>query len=316
MNIMGLSNFHFKFTVITLNTNVLKKNLLFFTPIVATGLFLIISACKKTEVVAVLPDPVIEIPIKKVFEIDLSKPIWFDEFETEGKPDPAKWGYDLGGNGWGNQEQQNYTNRIENAEVKGGNLIIKAIKETYGGNSYTSARLVNKNKGDLLYGRIEVKALLPVGRGTWPAIWTLPSEQSYGSAYWPDNGEFDIMEHVGFDQNKVHANIHTKAFNHSIGTNKGGNMIVDNSAKTFNVYAANWYPDSLVFQINNKTYFKFTKESYYDWNQWPFDKKFHLLLNVAVGGSWGGQQGIDASVFPQSMLVDYVRIYGIKEKKN
>jgi beta-glucanase (GH16 family) len=155
------------------------------------------------------------------FEIDYSKPIWADEFDKDGKPNAEIWSYDLGGNGCGNAELQNYTNDIKKAEVKNGKLHIKAIKEKTGNNAYSSARLVTKNKKDILYGRVEVKAKLPVGIGTWPAIWMLGTDNSYGDAYWPDNGEIDIMEHVGYDQDVVHGNVHTKAFNHVIGTNKG-----------------------------------------------------------------------------------------------
>lgn len=251
---------------------------------------------------------------KKVYSLDMSKTVWADEFDYEGSPDPAKWSYDTGGNGWGNNELQNYTNTVKNASVKNGLLTITAIKEILGSNQYTSARLVSKSKGDILYGRIEVKAKLPSGTGTWPAIWMLPTFASYGNLSWPDNGEIDIMEHVGFDQGVVHANIHTKAFNHSIGTNKGDHINVANASQDFNVYACNWYPDSISFEVNGKRYFKFENNTSYNWTQWPFDRKFHILLNIAVGGNWGGQKGVDSAVFPQKMEVDYVRFYGIKEE--
>lgn len=248
------------------------------------------------------------------FEIDLSKPIWADEFDKDGKPNAEIWSYDLGGNGWGNVELQNYTNDIKNAEVKNGKLHIKAIKEKTGENAYSSARLVTKNKKDILYGRVEVKAKLPVGIGTWPAIWMLGTDNSYGESYWPDNGEIDIMEHVGYDQDVVHGNVHTKAFNHVIGTNKGNKITVLNASEKFNIYAINWYPDSIIFEINGLVYFKFEKTKGYEWQQWPFDKKQHLLLNLAVGGAWGGQKGVDDAIFPQEMIIDYVRVYGLKSK--
>jgi beta-glucanase (GH16 family) len=279
------------------------------------SLLIVFSACKKE-----ISKPKVDIPIvaeipKKVFEVDYSKPIWFDEFEINGKPNPVNWGYDLGGNGWGNRELQMYTNAIENAEVKNGMLNISALSQQIGSNSYSSARIVSKSKGDFLYGRIEIKAKLPMGVGTWPAIWMLATKQEYGDQYWPDNGEIDIMEHVGFDQNIVHGNIHTKSFNHAIGTNKGNSTSVKDASETFNIYAINWYPESIVFEINGKQYFQFDRQSDFSWSQWPFDKPFHLLLNIAVGGSWGGQKGVDETVFPQTMSVDYVRVYGLKEKK-
>ncbi len=242
-------------------------------------------------------------------------PVWQDEFDYTGKPDSLKWGYDLGGDGWGNNELQNYTNKLENARVKDGQLVITAIREPSGKQQFSSARLITKGKGDFLYGRIEVKAKLPSGLGTWPAIWMLATDNIYGTQYWPDNGEIDIMEHVGFDQDNVHANIHTKAFNHSIGTNKGNEIKVPNASTEFHVYACEWKPDYLAFFVDGKQYFRFDNASSYNWSQWPFDRKQFLLLNIAIGGNWGGQKGVDGGVLPQSMTVDYVRVYGLEEKK-
>lgn len=241
-------------------------------------------------------------------KIDKSKPIWKDEFNYKGVPDSKKWGYDIGGNGWGNAEKQFYTDDLKNARVENGHLIIEVHKEKHGENDYTSARLTSKGKGDFLYGRIEIKAKLPKGRGTWPAGWMLPTEQNYGTNYWPDNGEVDIIEHVGFDQDRVHGNIHTKAFNHVIKTNKGNNIVVDGVSDGFHIYACEWLPDKISIEIDGKSYFTFDKPSD-KWEEWPFDKKFHVLLNIAVGGGWGGQKGIDDSIFPQRMEVDYVRVY-------
>ncbi|AWV98137.1 glycoside hydrolase family 16 protein [Arcticibacterium luteifluviistationis] len=243
------------------------------------------------------------------FKDDVS---WSDEFDNDGKPDTNIWGYDLGGHGWGNNESQVYTDNLENAHVENGNLVIEA---KYANSAYSSARLVTKNKKDFLYGRIEIKALLPVGRGTWPAIWTLATNSNYGENYWPDNGELDIMEHVGYDQNRVHANIHTKAFNHSIGTNKGNNKIVAKASEEYHTYRLDWYPNTIQFYIDNLLLFEFKKEAGYTWQEWPFDKPQHLLLNIAVGGDWGGQEGIDKEVFPQKMLIDYVRYYDLIEIK-
>ena len=140
-----------------------------------------------------------------------SKPMWADDFDYIGKPDPAKWGYDMGGHGWGNHELEYYTNDEKNANVKNGNLTITAIREPKEGMEYSSARLVTKGKGDFLYGRFEIRAQLPTGKGTWPAIWMLATDNEYGG--WPKSGEIDIMEHVGYDQNKVHITVHTQAFN-------------------------------------------------------------------------------------------------------
>src|ERR1044071_8943497 len=185
--------------------------------------------------------------------------VWADEFDYNGLPDPAKWGYDVGGHGWGNKELQFYTkDRKENARVENGHLIIEARREDWEGSQYTSARLITKGKGDWLYGRIEVSAKLPSGRGTWPAIWMLPTGLEYG--HWPSSGEIDIMEHVGFDPDVVHASIHTKAYNHNINTHKTGQVRVPNARTKFNVYAIEWEAHEIRGYINGKEYFTFRNE--------------------------------------------------------
>ena len=253
-------------------------------------------------------------PISDKYKFD-SKPIWQDEFDYSGKPDAKKWGYDLGGHGWGNHELENYTENLENARVENGNLIIEARKEKSGKQPYSSARLVTKGKADFLYGKFEVRAKLPQGRGTWPAIWMLGTEQPYGNKGWPDNGEIDIMEHVGFDQNRIHGNIHTKAFNHVLKTNKGNQIVLTDASTAFHIYSCEWTPGYVSIAVDGQEYFRFVKESGYSWEQWPFDKSFHLLLNMAVGGDWGGQKGMDDSIFPQKMEIDYVRVYPLAVKK-
>ncbi|MBK21004.1 MAG: hypothetical protein CMP63_01620 [Flavobacteriales bacterium] len=232
--------------------------------------------------------------------------IWSDEFDYTGLPNSTKWAYDVGGHGWGNNESQYYTDaRSENARVENGNLIIEARKESYQGSDYTSARIVSKGLGDWKYGKIEVRAKIPTGKGMWPAIWMLPSENVYGT--WPKSGEIDIMENVGFEPNTIHWNVHTESYNHSIGTNKGDKDDFFEPYNNYYTYAVEWYEDSIRFLVDDVEYFQFDKESSNS-NVWPFDQKFHLLLNIAVGG-WGGLQGIDANAFPQKMYVDYVRVY-------
>ena len=238
--------------------------------------------------------------------------VWSDEFNYRGLPDPAKWSYDVGGHGWGNKELQYYSERrLENARVEKGVLVIEARKDRWQDHEYTSARLVSKGKGDWTYGRFEVKAKLPSGRGTWPAIWMLPTAKDYGG--WPNGGEIDIMEHVGFDQGVIHASIHTKAYNHTIHTEKTARLNVPDVSSKFNVYAVEWTPDEIRGYVNNQQYFSFKNErptnTAADFRQWPFDKPFHLLLNIAVGGNWGGAQGVDDSIWPQRMEIDYVRVY-------
>lgn len=231
--------------------------------------------------------------------------VWNDEFDYKGLPDSAKWNYDTGGHGWGNKELQYYTAwRPENARVENGKLIIEARKEPWEGRSYTSARLVTKGKGDWQYGRIEVRAKLPKGVGTWPAIWLLSSK----SEKWPDDGEIDIMEHVGYNPGKIHASIHCKKYYHSIGTQKTDTTMVPDYSEKFHVYALEWNKDSVNVAVDNKVYFTFTNE-HTGYEAWPFDNKMHLLLNIAVGGTWGGQKGIDDKSWPAIMEVDYVRVY-------
>jgi beta-glucanase (GH16 family) len=239
---------------------------------------------------------------------------WSDEFDYKGLPRSEKWGYDVGGEGWGNQELQYYTaQRQENARVENGYLVIEARRESWEKRDYTSARLVSKGKGDWTYGRVEVRAKLPSGRGTWPAIWMLPSLKSYGNGGWPDNGEIDIMEHVGFDPDVVHGSVHTRAYYHSIGTQKTAKVVVPTARTGFNIYAIQWTPAEIRWFINDRHFFTFKNErlssTSADYKQWPFDKPFHVILNVAVGGSWGGSKGVDESIWPQQLVVDYVRVY-------
>ncbi len=232
---------------------------------------------------------------------------WNDEFNYTGLPAEDKWGYDVGGGGWGNNELQYYTNaRTENARVENGNLIIEARKEQYEDNEYTSARLVSRHKGDWLYGRIETYAKLPSGTGTWPAIWMLPTNWVYGS--WPKSGEIDIMEYVGFDPGIVHGSIHTEDYNHIIGTQKTATCTIPDAETAFHLYALEWTSEKIDIYVDDNKYFTFPNE-HKDYKTWPFDQMFHLILNIAVGGNWGGMQGVDPNIWPQKMYVDYVRVY-------
>jgi len=234
--------------------------------------------------------------------------IWSDEFDYTGLPDPQKWSYDTGGNGFGNEEKQYYTrDRLKNARVEDGKLIIEAHKESFEANEYTSAKLQTLNSASWQYGRFEIRAKLPKGRGIWPAIWMLPSQSVYGS--WPASGEIDIMEQVGFEPDKVHFTIHTEAYNHKIGTQIGANAVFNKPYDNFHTYALEWTEDSLRFYVNDVLYFSFLREPDGDYTVWPYKHPFYLILNVAVGGSWGGANGIDNTIFPQRMEVDYVRVY-------
>jgi beta-glucanase (GH16 family) len=242
---------------------------------------------------------------KKITVFVESKLVWSDEFD---KPniDKTKWEHEVNGDGGGNNELQYYTDSEKNSYIQDGKLIIKAIDEKYQNKDYTSARLRSKFKGDWLYGKIEVKAKIPTGLGTWPAIWMLPSDWVYGD--WPKSGEIDIMEHVGYDPNVIHGSIHTDAYNHILGTQKSSKQIIATATIEFHIYAIEWFEDKIDFYIDNNKYFSFANENK-GWSTWPFDKRFHLILNLAVGGNWGGAKGIDPNDFPAQLEIDYVRIY-------
>jgi beta-glucanase (GH16 family) len=232
--------------------------------------------------------------------------VWSDEFNYKGLPDSTKWSLQTGGHGWGNHELEFYTaGRLENARVEDGKLVIEARKEPWQGMQYTSARLTTKGKSDWKYGRIEVRARLPKGAGTWPAIWMLGA---VNPLKWPDDGEIDIMEHVGFDQGVIHGTIHCKKYNHVLHTQKGDTALVRDCSENFHVYGLEWNKDSIRISIDDRVYFSF-KNEHSDYAAWPFDNRMYLLLNLAVGGDWGGQKGVAENIWPQRMEIDYVRVY-------
>lgn len=235
------------------------------------------------------------------------KIVWSDEFNYTGAPDSTKWGYDLGGNGWGNNELQFYTKSNKNVRVENGNLIIEAHKDSIENSPYSSTRLVSKKKGDWLYGRIEVRAKLPKGKGTWPAIWMLSTDWKYGG--WPESGEIDIMEHVGYDPGVIHGTVHTESYNHIKQTQNEGTVTIPDVQTDFHVYALEWRENKMDFLVDDKVFHSITRDPKDDYKGWPFDQRFHLLLNLAVGGNWGGKNGVDESIWPQRMEVDYVRVY-------
>lgn len=238
--------------------------------------------------------------------------VWSDEFNYEGLPDSTRWSYDVGDGcpqscGWGNNELQYYTKAdTSNVRVVRGNLIIEARKKNYKSKAYTSVRLRSTGNAVWQYGYIEVRAKLPYGRGTWPAIWMMPGTSRYGG--WPASGEIDIMEHVGYDPGVVHGTLHTSAFNHVKGTQVGKQQKVESFNSDFHTYSINWTEDKIEFYIDRKQYHTFeNNKSGYE--AWPFDHPFYLILNLAVGGNWGGSAGVDDAIWPQRMEVDYVRVY-------
>lgn len=240
--------------------------------------------------------------------------VWADEFDYDGLPDPTRWGYEVGGHGWGNGEAQFYTDgRIENAAVDqaGGMLTITARRESWEGNDYTSAKLNSSlgdgNPGSWIGALIEIRARLPAGRGTWPAFWMMPDDCAEG---WPNCGEIDIMEHVGYDEGRIHGTIHTDAFNHMEGTQISDDVVISDATSAFHLYALEWSADRLQWSVDGTPYHTLDRETAWGFAEWPFnDKPFHIKINIAVGGSWGGVEGIDDSIFPVTMELDYVCVY-------
>jgi beta-glucanase (GH16 family) len=240
------------------------------------------------------------------------KLVWSEEFNYQGLPDTTKWNFETKGNetGWGNNEKQFYTDRdTSNAIVKNGFLYITARKEEKGNKPYTSARLSTSEKYNFTYGKVDVRAKLPSGTGTWPAIWMLG--QSRKTTKWPDCGEIDIMEHVGYDKDSIHGTVHTAAYNHIKRTQKGSSIFITDPYENFHLYSIIWDKEKIEFLLDNQVYFVFKNEKLTK-AEWPFDDPFYLILNVAIGGNWGGKKGIDDTIFPVSMVIDYVRVFQIR----
>jgi len=254
--------------------------------------------------------------------------VWNDEFDVDGAPDPSKWSANIWPARKVNDEDQAYTARPKNMRVENGLLILTAHKEDYDDANYTSGRIHSSGKGDFLHGRFEVRAKLPAGKGSWPAIWMLPSdpfryattceagEDWQGSSAcnaWPNSGEIDIMEHVGYQMNHIHGTVHNEAYYWAKWEQRKGRIIVDGVADDFHVYALEWTPEEIRAYVDDTLYFVYINEKS-GWESWPYDQPFHLILNVAVGGMWGRSGGgIDDDIFPLSMMVDYARVYQLAE---
>jgi beta-glucanase (GH16 family) len=235
--------------------------------------------------------------------------VWNDEFDQpDGSgPDVAKWAFDVGGNGWGNNELECYTARTNNARVEGGKLVIEARQESYGGRSYTSARLLTKGKASWTYGRIEARIRIPRGQGIWPAFWMLGT--NIAAASWPRCGEIDIMENIGKEPGLVHGTVHGPGY--SGGGGIGGPCTLPDGAAfadDFHVYAVEWTTNQIQWFMDGQPYFSVTPARLPKGAAWVFDRPQFLLLNLAVGGGWPGNPNAQTT-FPQRMLVDYVRVY-------
>ena len=235
--------------------------------------------------------------------------VWSDEFNTPGLPDTSKWSYDVGP--FMNGEAQYYTyRRIENSRIGDTTLIIEARNEDYLGASYTSARILSRYNGDWLYGRIEARAKIPTGKGSFPAIWMMPSESVYGG--WPSSGEIDIMENVGFEPDNIYSTVHYYGTDGSGHQSSGTHVSRTAPYDTFYTYAIEWTPDKIDWFIDNDKVYTYTKPAGSDYRLWPFNNRFYMILNLAIGGQWGGLQGIDPDIFPLKLIVDYVRVYTLQ----
>jgi beta-glucanase (GH16 family) len=239
------------------------------------------------------------------------KLVWADEFDKDGLPDPAKWDYDTGLNktGWANDELQYYARaRLENTRVANGKLLITARHEKlskaadFGGQAYTSGRLVTRGKFEFTYGFVEVRAKLPCGLGTWPAIWMLGTKGE-----WPEEGETDIMEHVGKKKGEILGSLHTGAYNWPMNTQKTAATMVGDACDAFHNYQLTWDVDHMAIGVDNRNYVQFANPKDGDHHKWPFSDPQFLILNVAIGGFLGGP--VDNKIFPVKMEVEYVRVY-------
>ncbi|MGO4289010.1 carbohydrate-binding protein [Chitinophaga sp. RAB17] len=234
--------------------------------------------------------------------------IFGDEFNTGGLPDRTKWTVDPRPKGWINGEQQVYTDTThDNIRVRNGDLVITGKKDFPNGNTtepWSSGRLISQGKMDFTYGKVEVRAKLPKARGSWPAIWLMPTTSAYGA--WPRSGELDIMEHVGNNLRTVLSTVHTQNNNWTNGGHLSASRVIPDVNTAYHVYAMEWSADSLIFTYDSSRVYAYANPQT-DWKDWPFDQKFHVILNLAIGGGMGGT--ITEADWPDSMNVDYVRIY-------
>jgi beta-glucanase (GH16 family) len=238
--------------------------------------------------------------------------VWHDEFNGTSL-DKRKWKYDTARNkqGWHNGELQYYS-AGRNTRVANGLLTIEARHEKldpkrfpdWGGQEYTSARLLSKGRG-WTYGFYEVRAKLPCARGTWPAIWMLPVDMKA----WPDDGEIDIMEQVGAEPNLIYASLHTKLYNHTINTQRSAQKLVSTSCTAFHVYQLDWRPDVITIGVDGQGILRVRNNVPGGKGAWPFFTPYQMILNLAIGGDWAAAKGIDNDAMPQRMLVDYVRVW-------
>jgi len=246
-------------------------------------------------------------PDEKQTVTTMNKLVLQDEFDEDGAPNPDLWSFDLGGSGWGNNELQFYTDRPENAIVQNGYLIITAKKENFGGRDYTSARLKTQNIFSQKYGRFEARIKLPLGKGLWPAFWMLGSNIEEVS--WPQCGEIDIMEYLGNKPTEVFGTIHGPGFSGGNSISKKYNLTNSRFDNKFHVFGVEWTENYINWYVDDVLYSQITRAKVEEeGGEWVFDNDFFMILNIAVGGNLPGSPN-DETMFPQRMLVDYVRVY-------
>ncbi|MCL4143656.1 UNVERIFIED_CONTAM: hypothetical protein GTU68_015614 [Idotea baltica] len=236
---------------------------------------------------------------EKVYEL-----VWEDNFENSGKPDATKWIYETGF--IRNEELQYFTDSLKNVRQEDGNLIIEAYKEKISNNDFVAVTISTEGLVSWKYGKIEVRAKLPRGLGQWPAIWMLGD--NLRSVSWPKCGEIDIMEHVGYTRDSIYGTVHTEAYNHNKGTHIGKAVFIEDPYDAFHIYAIEWTEEKIDFLLDDQIYHSFSNENK-TIDEWPFDQAFHIKLNASVGGTWGGIEGVDDTVFPQQMRIDYIHVY-------
>ena len=254
--------------------------------------------------------------------------VWSDEFDVDGPPNPDNWHLQEWPPDVVNNEDQAYTARSKNIRVENGHLIVEAFNEDYDDARYTSGRIHSQGKHEFLYGRFEARAKPPRGQGNWAAIWMLPSDPfKYATNCkdipnwqgnsdcdaWPNSGEIDILEHVGYQQGHIHGTVHNRAYYFINKEERKGRAIFPDVSEEFHTYVIEWYPDRIDMYVNDTLYFTYMNENK-GWREWPFDHPYHWIINLAIGGNWGRAGGpIDDSMFPQRLVVDYVRVYQLDE---
>ncbi len=237
------------------------------------------------------------------------KLLWQDTFDKDGLPNPKLWNIETGGHGFGNGEQQYYTNLPKNIFIKDGLLNIVAYKEKYKNCFYTSGKLTTEGKISVNKGRIEVIAKVPSGGGTWPAIWFLGN--NFREVSWPECGEIDLMEHVGNNENVVHFSLHSKTNYFHLNNQPTKVVKQENIVDQFHEYSMDWKEDEIIFYLDGIEHEKFFKRKDAGVDEWPYNQDFYLILNLALGGSWGGS--IDDTIFPVTFQIKSVKVYGGNE---